>query len=41
MVGARHPARAHGYSLADLIALRNGTGPVRADADAVRVGQYL
>ena len=40
-LGRDIPAWAHGYSLADLLALRDGTGPVRADADAVRVGQYL
>ena len=40
-LGCDIPARARGYSLADLIALRDGTGPVRADTDAVRIGQYL
>ena len=44
-LGRDIPARAHGYSLADLVALRDGTGPLHADtdtdADEVRVGQYL
>jgi hypothetical protein len=42
-VGRDLPDRTHGreYSLAELVALRDGTEPVRAGSEPQRIGQYL
>jgi len=40
-LGCDLPDHGRGYSLAELVALRDGTEPVRAHGESQRIGQYL